>query len=244
MKGEIILKKYIFLGILLIFGLVVLSACERETVIMPDDRLHQMRVVGAATVVTSPDMAIAQIGVQTFNSEVDPAVEENNQKSQRIQEALIRQGVAEKDMKTVSFNIYPQRNYKDNRPEEIIGYQVNNTISVTIRDIGSVGKALQAAIDAGANNINGISFTLADPKSFEDEARVKAIEDAHQKAESMAQAAGFELGKIIGVNELSQTSPVIMRNDYDKSAAEAEVPISPGELELTARVELIYEIPY
>jgi uncharacterized protein YggE len=235
------LRKY---TILIILGLVALSACERETIVTPaDEQRDQIRVVGTATVRTSPDIATAQIGVQTFSKEVEPAITENNKKSEAVQEALRQQGVEEKDMRTIAFNVYPQRDYENNRPEDIIGYQVNNTISVVLRDLSSVGKTLQAAITAGANNISGVTFTLSDPESFRDDARIKAIEDARRKAESMAEAADIELGKVISMAEVSQSGSIVARAAYDEDAFEKEVPIQPGELELTVSVEMVFEIP-
>jgi len=244
LEEEIMLRKYTALTTLIILGLAALSACERETILMPaDEERDRIHVVGAATIRTSPDIATAQIGVQTFSKEIEPAIDENNKKSEAVQEALRQQGVAEKDMRTVSFNVYPQRDYENNRPEEIIGYRVDNTISVVLRDLTSVGKTLQAAITAGANNISGVAFTLADPQPFRNEARTKAIEDARQRASSMAEAAGVELGKVISITELSQPGPIIARAEYDEAAFKSEVPIQPGELELTVSVEMVFAIP-
>jgi uncharacterized protein YggE len=237
------LKKNVFYTMLLILGLVSLYACERETIVMSDENLNQIRVVGSASITTSPDIATVQIGVQTFNSELEAAIDENNRKSEAIQTALRQQGVEEKDIKTSSFNVYPQRDYQNNKPDVIVGYQVDNTVSAVIRDLDSVGKTLQAAIDAGANNIYGISFSLDDPRPFEDEARVKAIEDAREKAESMAEAAGIKLGKVLSINEISGSSPAVARAEYDEAVYKAEVPIQPGELELTMSVEVVFEIP-
>jgi uncharacterized protein YggE len=234
------LKKYTMLVIL---GLVALSACERETILTTDEARDRIRVVGTATIRTSPDIATTQIGVQTFSKEVEPAIAENNEKSEAVQEALRQQGVEEKDMRTVSFNVFPQRDYQNNRPNEIIGFQVDNMISVVLRDLTSVGKTLQAAITAGANNISGVAFTLADPEPFRNEARTKAIEDARQRASSMAEAAGVELGKVISIAELSQPGPIIARAAYDEAAFKNEVPIQPGELELTVSVEMAFAIP-
>jgi uncharacterized protein YggE len=234
------LKKY---TILIILGLIVLlSACERETVIYPEEGRDQMRVVGYATITAAPDIATSQIGVQTFSTEVEPAVAENNRKTQAIIDALLREGIAEKDIQTSQFNIYPQRNYEDNKPEEIIGYQVNNTLSVVMRDLEAVGEVLQSAIDAGANSISGVTFSLDDPEPLRKDARIQAIKDARERSESMAEAAGIKLGNVISLNELTYPGPITVRADYDKSAAEAAVPIQPGELELTVQIELVFEI--
>ena len=234
------MRKYIALVIL---GLVALSACEDETIIFPaDEQQNRIRVVGAVTITTSPDIATASLGVQTFDREVEPAVDDNNRKAEAIIEALLGQGVEEKDVKTTSFNIYPQRDYTNNNPNEIIGYQVNNTVSVTLRDLDSVGKALQKAIDAGANTVSSLIFTLDDPEPIRQQARTKAIEDARERAESMATAAGIELGKVVNISELSAPGPIIYRAELEDAAYKSGVPVQPGELGLTVQVELVFAI--
>jgi len=168
---------------------------------------------------------------------------EDNRKTDAVIAALRAQGVAEKDIRTTSFNIYPQRDYKGNNNYEIVGYQVNNTVSATLRDLDSVGKTLQLTIEAGANNISGISFTLDDPEPFRDEARTKAVEDARRRAEGMAEAAGIELGKVINISESSYSGYVVARGEsYDAAMAKEEVPIEPGELELTVQVSMVFAI--
>lgn len=228
--------------ILIILGLIALSACDRELVVSTDEQQNQIRVIGVATIKKSPDIATARIGVQTFSGEIEPAVAENNEKTEAVLQALRQQGVAEEDIKTASFNVYPQRDYSNNKPNEIIGFQVDNMISVVLRDLTSVGKALQMAITAGANNVSGISFTLDDPEPVRNEARTKAIQNASQRAESMAKAAGVELGKAIMINELSQPGPIIARSGFDEAAVKSEVPIEPGELEVTVQVEVVFAI--
>ncbi len=228
----------------LAMGLIIvitLSACEdKDTIILPGAApQNQLQVTGTATSKKSPDTAIAQIGIQTINKEVEPAVNENNRKAEAIISSLKQLGIAEKDIRTVSFNIYPLRDYNKD-PSTIIGFQVDNNISVTFRKLDIVGKGLQTAITAGANNIYGIEFTLADPEPVRNELRVLAIQDARKKAENMAQAAGIQLGKIISINESSSTP--IYRYAYDKASAESAVPVQPGELDITVQVNIVYEI--
>ena len=233
------MRKYV---ILVILGALFLSACEDETIILPSDQQNQIYVAGTATVKAPPDIATAQIGVQTFSEEVEAAVAENNRKSDAIISALRQQGVAEKDIQTTRFNIYPQRDYKNNRPDLIIGFQVDNVVSATVRDLTAIGKVLQAAIDAGANNINGLNFTLDDPTSLRDEARTEAVKDARRRADIMAEAAGIEVGNVISITETSYPGPIIARAEYDKAVFEGEVPIEPGELELTIQVQVAFAI--
>ena len=113
-------------------------------------------------------------------------------------------------------------------------------LSVNFRDLTKIGTGLQKAVNAGANNIYGISFTFAEPDSLRDEARTLAIKDATKKAKSMADAAGIKLGKITSINELTSSGPIISRVDYSKAEAGAAVPVESGEIGLTVQVELVY----
>jgi hypothetical protein len=241
----IIQKEGIILRILLTLmalSLVAFYGCEdTDNITLSSEPQNQMHVVGTATITKAPDMAISQIGVQTINKELDPAINENNTKMAAIIDALKQLGVAEKDIQTSSFSIYPQRDYANNKPNDIIGYQVDNMLSVNFRDLTKIGTGLQKAVNAGANNIYGISFTFADTDSLKNEARTQAIQDARKKAESMATAAGIKLGKIISVSELTSSSPIISR-DYSKAEASAAVPVESGEIGLTMQVELVYLI--
>jgi len=198
-------------------------------------------VTGTGTVTLKPDIAKAQIGVQTFDVDAQVAVAENNDKTQGIIEAIKRLGVADKDIQTTQFSVIPQRDWSKPDPN-IIGFQVNNTIVVGIRDLDSVGSVLQASVDAGANNIFGLIFTVDDPTPYKNEARVKAIEDARQRAESMAKASGVKVGKPVSIVEASAGVPPVYRTTLDKAGAEASVPIEVGELEITVTVNVVFEI--
>ncbi|MBD3182034.1 DUF541 domain-containing protein [Candidatus Poribacteria bacterium] len=239
-KEETKLKKYL-LPILLI-SIFMLSGCFEDQIVVNTEPLNQIRVTGSAEVTSAPDIASIQVGTQTFNREVEAAVDENNEKTDGLIKAIIQEGVLEKDIQTSNFSIYPQRDYENNKNGEIIGYYVSNNVTVKVRDLDSIGRVLQSAIDAGANNIYGINFTLDDPEQFKSEARIKAIENAHKKAESMAEAAGVKLGNAVSIDEVSSSGGIYYGVDYDKSAAEANVPIQPGELELTVQVQIVYEI--
>ncbi|HGJ66466.1 TPA: DUF541 domain-containing protein [bacterium] len=229
------------LSILAILALTFgLYACEdTDNITISPEPQNQMSVSGSATVTKSPDIATSQIGVQTIAKELDPAINENNRKAEAIINALKALGIAEKDIKTISFNIYPQRDYTKD-PNAIIGYQVDNMLSVTFRDLTKVGRGLQDAVKAGANNIYGINFTLDNPEEAQNEARILAIQNARKKAESIASAAGIKLGKIVSINESYGSIPIY--RDYNKSAAEGSVPVQSGELGVTVQVTLIYLI--
>ena len=143
--------------------LIVLMACSDTSVIVPDSIPSKgLYVSGTGVVKASPDIIRANIGVQTFNEEAKKAVDINNEKVNAIFSALGEQGISKTDFETTSFNIYTQRDFRRDPPNQIVGFQVNNAISVTIRNMSRVGEILQATIRAGANNISGINFTVED----------------------------------------------------------------------------------
>lgn len=227
----------------LLMGL--LSGCETgDTIISPtggtDDRIY---VNGSATVTANPDIAQAQLGVQTFADSVAEAVAENNTRSAAIQAAMSAQGIAAKDMHTTGFNVYPQMDYEKDRAGVVVGYWATNTLNVRMRNLAKVGEVLQAGIEAGANNVSGLYFSLEDPDSLLQEARVQAVADARQRAVALVEAAGAKLGKVLSIRETSPWyGPVMARADFDKAEGAASVPVQPGELEVTGQVEVVFAI--
>lgn len=226
-------------------ALVFLAGCETgDTIISPadggEDRIY---VSGSATVTADPDLAQAQLGVQTFADSVDEAVAENNRRSAAVQEAVAALGVPARDLQTSGFNVYPQMDYQKDQAGRVVGYWAANTLSVRIRDLAKVGEILQAGVGAGANNIAGLYFTLEDPDSLLQEARVQAVADARRRAEALVQAAGAKLGKVLSIRETSPWyGPVISRVDYAKDAAAQAVPVQTGELSVTGQVEVVFQI--
>ncbi len=227
----------------LLLGL--LSGCETgDTIIAPaeggDDRIY---VSGSATVSANPDIAQAQLGVQTFADSVAQAVAENNARSAAIQAAMAAQGIPAKDLHTTGFNVYPQMDYEKDRAGVVVGYWATNTLNVSMRDLAKVGEVLQAGIEAGANNVSGLYFSLEDPDSLLQEARVQAVADARQRAMALVEAAGAKLGRVLSIRETSPWyGPVMARAEFDKAAGAASVPVQPGELEVTGQVEVVFQI--
>jgi hypothetical protein len=190
----------------------------------------------------TPDIARSQLGVQTFHVDVQSAVDENNITMTAVVNALIQSGIAEKDIKTAVFHVMPRREYRPDGTSEVVGYDVSNTVSVTMRELPKVGSILQSALNAGANQVYGIDFTVEDPEPSRQQARDKAIENARTKAESMAKTSGVTLGKALSISESSYGGPSYVRAEYDKVAAATEVPVQPGELEITVTVSIVYDI--
>lgn len=206
-----------------------------------DTGLEGIRVSGTGKVTADPDIARVQLGVETFDEEVGPALAENNAKASQIIDAVKKAGVDDKDVGTSGFTVSAQRDYRQEGPDNVVGFQVTNTVALTMRDIDAVGDVLQAALDAGANSVHGFTLTVDDPDPLREEARVKAVEDARQRAQVMADAAGVTLGAATSITEQSVGNPTSQR-DFDAAASDGGVPIEPGELELTVTVQVVFAI--
>ena len=125
--------------------------------------LETINVSGIAELHLPPDRAIFTVGIQTSAPTAEAAANENNASSSQIKQALKKAGVADKEIQTSEFLIMPQQEFRDGKGPRIVSYQARHSFSVTHDDITNAGKLLQAALDAGANQVSGLSFTLADP---------------------------------------------------------------------------------
>jgi uncharacterized protein len=229
------------LSIMLLAGL--LSACGPALAQTPESNgnLRTLTVTGSAQVFLTPDIASISIGVHSENRDAVAAVADNSAKTAQVIEDLKAMGVEAKDIRTSNFSIYPNQVYtRDGEPRETT-YVVNNTVSVTLRDIDQVGQVLNKVVVSGANNIYGIQFDVADKTAAISEARQAAIANARSTAGEIASAAGVTLGPIHTISFYGGAPTPFM--DYaPRVAAEMDVPISIGEMTITVEVNVVYEI--
>jgi uncharacterized protein YggE len=226
----------------LLVAAAILSACGATATSGQQPRL--MNVNGRAEVRLNPDLAYVSIGVHTEDPAAAEAVAMNNSQAQAVINALKEEGIAEEDIQTTNFSIYPYEKWGPEGQNLGLYYSVDNTIYVTLRDVDSLGPVLDAAIAAGATNISGVSFDVEDKASVLAEARTEAVADARSQAESLAEAAGVTLGDVYNLSYYS-SSPVPLYYDnkgMGGAVAEAGVPISPGQLTLTVDVSVSFEI--
>jgi len=204
-------------------------------------------VVGEGAVKIKPDIAQTNIGVEVIRPTVKAASSGAKDSMDAVLQALKQQGVDEKDIQTSGFSVWTERPYGPEGPsgDEVL-YHVTNQVAVTIRDLETVGTVLDAAIEAGANNIYGVTFSLDDPSQVESEAREKAVADAQAKAHELAALNDINLGDVVSVSEV-----IGGRGGYYTGVREAAVsaglgggggPIAPGELELTLQLEIVYTV--
>ena len=204
-------------------------------------------VVGQGSVSVEPDIATVSLGVETSAGTIGEAVAENQTIMESILSALEEVGIDSKDIQTMNYSIrldrYPEQFGPAESSIEEPGpmYRVSNMVSVTIRDLDSVGNVLDAVIAAGANDIWGINFSVDDPSQAQDQARAGAIEDALARAGALAELNGVELGPVMSVTEIIGATPVPKAVALE-SAVAGGGPVSPGELEIAYQVQVTYFI--
>ncbi|MDF1557583.1 MAG: SIMPL domain-containing protein [ANME-2 cluster archaeon] len=213
-------------------------------------RVNTINVGGTDTISMSPDEAIVYLGVQTQSKDAQSAQQENAVKMEKIIKALKSIGISEDDMETSGYSMYPMRNYEMTEPT-ITGYTVSNQLKVTMKDIDNVGDVIDTAVDAGANEVQGVSFTLSD--SARQDARGLALENAVKAARSDADTLASALDVVI-VGPLEVTTSggsvatpypmsyaVADEMGYAGSAVRTPTPIQPGDVSVTAYVQVIYQ---
>jgi hypothetical protein len=189
-------------------------------------------------------MATISVGVRTEDRDAAEAVASNNAQAESITQALVGMGIDEQDIQTSNFSIYPQQQYDDQG--NLIGttYVVENTVYVTVRDLDQLGVLLDAVVQTGANNIYGIQFDVEDRDSALTEARQLAVENAQAQAQELAQAAGVTLGELQSISSYTSMPVPVFEGKGGGAAdvAASTVPISPGQLSITADVSVVYAI--
>jgi hypothetical protein len=236
-------KKLVFA--VLAFALV-LSACGPTTINQAaPENVRTLNVNGLGQVYLTPDIAYIYIGVHTEGVTATEAVDSNKSQTTAVIEALKKAGVADKDIRTSNFSIYPSQQYGPDGTVSGTIYMVDNSVNLTVRNLDGLGDLLDSAISAGANNVNNIQFDVADKAQAVKEARAKAVEDAKLQAQELADAAGVSLVNIQTINFYdNSTYPTY---DYGKGgggggAAQVAVPIQPGQLTVAVTVNLVYSI--
>ncbi len=201
-------------------------------------------VTGLGQVTAVPDIASLNLGVNSQAATVADAQSAAATAMTAVMQVLKSKGVADKDITTVGFNIYPTYDYKANR---ITGYQVTNTIIAKIRNIPDAGPIIDGVTAAGGNliRINSISFSIDDPTPYLKQARALAVADASAKAGQLAQASGVKLGLPSFITESSGNyvpTPVYFSAAAGAPAASPSTPISPGQTQISVNVQIVYGI--
>lgn len=190
----------------------------------------------------TPDVAYVMLGVSVVNTDVGQAVTDSNTAMQQIKDAILALGVAEADLQTTNFNVWPEDRYDQtgqSTGERV--YHVDSSLNVTVRDLAQTSQVIEAGLNAGANSVGGLSFGIDDTTALEAQARTAAIENARSRAQQLAETLGVELGEPIIVSETYGASPVYFPAERGAGMGGAGAPpISAGQLSVSVQVQVTF----
>lgn len=211
-------------------------------------------VTGIGEITVKPDLGILSVGVESRAARVAEARDKAAEAMQAIIDAARANGVAADDIATQYFSIYPEYRYVEVRnpdgsygKQELVGYIVNNTAQVKIRNLDNVGKVIDATAIAGGDlvRINNIQFTVDDTSRFAAQMRELAAKDAMAKASVYAQALNVKVGGVMYLAELSSQAPIIQKDlavAREAVAAGVSTPISPDTMKLSTSIQVAFTI--
>jgi uncharacterized protein YggE len=208
-------------------------------------RVTRVMVAGDSIVQAQPDTAILTLSVVTQNRSAITAQQENAAKSDAVVNVLKTVAGAGAEVKTSGYSLQPQRVYKEGQPPTITGYEARNSVTVTMSDLSKIGNVIDAAAQAGSNDVAGIAFTLRQDRPARDRALGEATREAMSKAQVIAQALGGRVVRIVEVQEdgFQQRPPVpVYQTESLMAAKSVATPIEVGSLEIRSRVQVIAEV--
>ncbi|MEO1656282.1 MAG: SIMPL domain-containing protein [Pseudomonadota bacterium] len=226
---------------------LALTACGVEESRADDHQTRSITVQGEGVVSGTPDIALLRFSVRTRGEGAGEAFSANSTQMRQVVDVLKAQGIEPRDLQTDQISLSPvydqnSRGYQDR--SRIVAYEAMNSLTVRLRDIDTAGAAIDAAVRAGANELQSFRMGFDDPKSMQADARVAAVKDAKAKAEAMAEAAGARLGPVLTINASSASSPqpMMMRAMAMEADMASPAPIEAGEQQVQVRVTAVFEL--
>lgn len=210
----------------------------------------RISVSATGTSSIAPDMAIINLSVLRQAKTAREALNANTEAMAQVLKAMKEAGVEDRDLQTSNFNIAPQYKYSkrakngEQLPPEIVGYNVNNSLTVRIRNLEELGTILDKSVSLGVNNGGNVQFTNSNSDTPVEDARKNAMQRAIAKAKTLTSEAGVALGKIVLISEQNRGRP--RANTFARAArmeaASDAVPVAAGENSYSVTVSVTWEL--
>jgi len=202
-------------------------------------------VTGTGRVTLTPDRASFTVGVQTVAPSLAAATQENAARMTAMLAALRKAGATDRELRTTGLSIYPQQVAQEGKAPRIVAYQVSNNVTVTRDEVGTIGQLLEAAVQAGANTVSGVTFTVSDSARGRDTGLQAAFAEAKAKAEVLARAAGRSVGRALAITEGGAAMPPVPMPMYrraEMAQASFAAPVESGAEEIAFTVSVVFEL--
>ncbi|MBN1262344.1 MAG: SIMPL domain-containing protein [Anaerolineae bacterium] len=204
---------------------------------------YTINVNGTGIASGAPDVADIVLGVDVVNVDAGKAVTESSATMNAVLDAVKALGIEEKDIQTANYSMWVEQVYdKEGQPTGERRYHVSHQLRIRLRDVAATGRVLEAALDAGANTVNGVTFTVEDSKALQQVARQEAVQNARAKAEQLAAGLGVKLGDIRQVSEYSGYQPAPVPVMMAGRGGDEDLAISSGSFNVTVEVQITFDI--
>lgn len=246
LRARFATRKRMSFAITSILLLVFAASCSSKPA-----PLTRVTVAGETSMKAQPDAARVVLSVITQSSQALNAQQDNARKSEAVIQALRAAAGADPEIKTSDYSLQPQYDYRYNKLPKIIGYEAKNSVMVTMGDLTKVGAAIDSASRAGANSVESVSFILRDNSPARGQALAEASRQAMTKAQSIAQAMGGRVVRVVEEQEAgtagTPAEPSAAGFDYSLRLSAAKValdptPVQAGALNVNSRVQVVVEI--
>lgn len=203
---------------------------------------RQITVTGRGTVASVPDLATISLGVTSQAKEASVAMATTSAATAKMLQRLGDLGIEARDMQTSNLSLNPvwsDRSGSVPAAPKITGFVASNSVLVRVRELSDLGRIMDAVIADGANNFNGLQFSVQDPEPLLNKARQAAVADAMARAALLTAAAGVSLGPVLSMSEQGGGRPVMMEMSMARGN---DVPIAAGEVSVSASVTMVFVI--
>ena len=212
-------------------------------------KTHFLTLQGHGEVKAKPDMALVEMGTFSQATSAKAALAANTAKVTAIFAMLKANGIDDKDIQTSNFSVGPRydNGSLSGRSPKIVGYDVTNSVTVTVHKLADLGGILDQAVEQGSNQIENIAFGMNEPLPLQDDARKSAVADALRRAKLLTEAAGTKLGAVSSITEgasyaLAPMRERTMQAESKMASASAPVPMAQGEMTISADVNMVWEL--
>lgn len=232
----------VVLCVALFFAILPRPALAQD--FQPRPRL--ISVTGTAEVNVSPDEAILSLGVESRDKDLTVAKSQHDRRVRKLLAEARSAGVEEKNIHTSTLQMQPE--YSDEKVPRFLAYEVSQSIQVTLKDLSKYENLLTKLLESGVNRVDNVEFLVAEPRKYRDDARVKAIRAARDKATLMAAELGQTIGKPWEISEDSFDAAFAQANNFQNSVSYYRAPatqestVAPGEVSIRALVRVSFQL--
>jgi uncharacterized protein YggE len=222
---------------------MLLAGCTTAVSAPPGANVNTITASGSGTVSAVPDQAIMSFGVTAQAKDAKRALDQVSAKADKVGSAIKGAGVADKDIQTANVSIDPQYADTSSPNPPIVGYSASLSVTAKVRDLAALSDVIGVATKAGATNVSGPTFSIAEDSAAHANAVQKAVDDARRMAAAMAKATGRSVGDVVSVT--SDGGGAVPPNpllDGTLAAKSVGVPIQPGQLDVTTNVTVVFAL--